>query len=950
MRNHKLVLFNFILICLVLLTFTEASTQPATWQNYWGGYSLETGKSIQQTSDGGFIIAGGTYSFGAGSSDIYLIKTDSLGNTEWIRTYGGPGDELANAVRQTRGGGYILAGLTTSYGAGGYDIYLVRTDPQGDTLWTRTFGSPDDELAVCLQITHDHGYIIAKSTFSLMKTDSLGNLQWEQSYNIHPNAYYNDQASWVEQTIDGGYILTGHSSYYRFGPEPYDVCLIKTNPFGAMQWSQLYLEESDDYAYSVKQTADGHYLVAGTTEGYGAGGSDAFLIKTDALGSRIWFRPYGGRYDDLGAFIQLTGDGNYLLGGTTDSFGPNRYDTWLLKTDTAGVILGWATAGGTMEEYGLSGQQTADGGYVITGTTESFGAGATDVYAAKLNISEPHSPLLQKLNEHFHFYDGPALLPDMFIYPTCSQKMPTNDPSLMDANDLWVLLCYPAKISLMSNNQINGEIDVNDWYRYASGVNTDEFSFDFSQLGGYLPLDIQRILTGFLHFSYETGPWVLPADSIRLSNGMVDTVSASYQINYNGRLAGTADMTIWYDNQLQNLQAQVSDYIIDISDSIVLPEALVSFDTTFVRIPLIPDSVQAVYFKTYTPYRLRCMSRLKVPKSQNPFPSITDLIPQSFVLSYMVETELGYHLTLQAPFMNFNIDTLGNLDVLLEIVQSTYDFQTGEVIESPLFPSQLSYSEIEIFPPLINWWIHNELETPFTENSLHYEHSLGQGVVHSTLPDSAFSSHHLVILGEGPIDLELTDPENQLITKSLNPVSNSIYVENDVNNDQQQDDLILIPYGKPNGEYRVRVVAESGASPNDTYTLQAAFADTVVVLAQNTLISNIPVTPYTIGPLYTGIKGSPDENNIPEKFILYQNYPNPFNPKTVISWQLPFGSDVTLEVYNIRGQKIATLLSASQLSGFHSVVWDASSLASGVYMYRLQAGDYVLTKKMILMK
>jgi hypothetical protein len=614
------------------------------------------------------------------------------------------------------------------------------------------------------------------------------------------------------------------------------------------------------------------------------------------------------------------------------------------------VILGWGTAGGLMEEYGLAGQQTADGGYVIAGTTESFGAGGTDVYAAKLNIAEPQSPLLQKLNENFDFYDGPALLPDIYTYPTQSQKMPTNDPSLLDANDLWVLLCYPAKISLMSNNQINGEIDLNDWYHYASGIITDEFSFDLSSLGGYLPADIVMILTSYYYFNYETGPWVLPAEPIRQSNGTIDTVSATYRLNYDGELTGTCDMTLWYDNQLQDLRAQVSNYIIDLSDSIALPEPLVSFDTTFIRIPLIPDSVQAIYFKTYTPYQLRCMFRLKVPETHNSFPTIYDLIPQSFLLSSLVQTEIGYHLTLQAPFMTFNIDTVGTLDCLMEIILSAYDYQPGEVIESPLFPSQLSYSDIEVFPPLVNWWTHNDLETPFVENNLYLEYSLGTGEIHSTLPDSAFQSHHLVILGEGPIDLELTDPENLVMTRQLNPISNSVYVEDNINGDQQQDDLILIPYGKPNGEYHVRVLAESGASPNNTYTLQAAYEDTIVILAQNTLISNIPATPYTIGPLYTGFAGSLHENILPEIFVLYPNYPNPFNPITTIAFDLPKTSEVTLKVFNILGEEVTTLVADRLSAGSYSYEWDASNLASGVYLYRLQTGEYIETRKMILMR
>jgi hypothetical protein len=142
----------------------------------------------------------------------------------------------------------------------------------------------------------------------------------------------------VEQTIDGGYIIAGHRRYFRFGPEPHEVFLIKTNPFGDTLWTQMYKEPLDDYAYSVEQTADGHYLIAGSTDSYSAGGNDAWLIKTDALGNRIWSQPYGGRYEDFGSFVRITNDGNYLLGGTTDSFSPNRM---MPATETEPVVI-WA--------------------------------------------------------------------------------------------------------------------------------------------------------------------------------------------------------------------------------------------------------------------------------------------------------------------------------------------------------------------------------------------------------------------------------------------------------------------------------------------------------------------------------------------------------------------------------------------------------------------------------
>ena len=188
------------------------------------------GQSVQQTSDGEYIIAGNTYSYGAGDYDVYLIKTDPNGDSQWQKTFGGSDSDHGYSVQQTTDGGYIIAGFTYSYGAGDYDVYLIKTDPNGNSQWQRTFGGPN----------------------------------YEDGYS-------------VQQTSDGGYIIAGSTDSY--GAEYTNIYLIKTDPNGDSEWQKTFGGNLGESGYSVQQTSDGGYIIAGLTDSYGAGNWDVYLIK-----------------------------------------------------------------------------------------------------------------------------------------------------------------------------------------------------------------------------------------------------------------------------------------------------------------------------------------------------------------------------------------------------------------------------------------------------------------------------------------------------------------------------------------------------------------------------------------------------------------------------------------------------------------------------------------------
>jgi len=371
---------------------TESSNEATihitvkNWYKTYGGTNDEYGNSVIQTSDGGYLLGGTTSSFGNGSIDFYLVKTDATGTEEWSNTFGGASSDISHSLIQTSDGGYLLGGRTNSFGNGNYDMYLVKTDVNGSEEWSKTFGGTASDVGYSVIQSSDGGYLFLGETESfgngstdmyLVKTDANGNEEWSKTY-----GGTQFERGWsVLKLLDGGYLLGGYTG--SFGNGAGDMYLVKTDATGLEEWSNTFGGTDLDIIRSAIQTSDGGYLLGGYTASFGNGNYDMYLVKTDANGTEEWSNTFGGTDNEEIHSVIQSSDGGYLLGGYTGSFGNGNYDMYLVKTDANGLEEWSNTFGGTLQEYSDSVIQTSDGGYLLVGRTTSFGNGNYDMYLVK---------------------------------------------------------------------------------------------------------------------------------------------------------------------------------------------------------------------------------------------------------------------------------------------------------------------------------------------------------------------------------------------------------------------------------------------------------------------------------------------------------------------------------------------------------------------------------------
>jgi hypothetical protein len=318
-------IFTIAFVLMSLGSFAYATPISQQWDKTYGGADREAIGSIQQTTDGGYILASTTASFGVGMFSILLVKLNSNGEITWQRTYAvGNFIDTVHSLQQTTDGGYILARGTLPLDNDRMMAMIIKLDANGDIVWNKTF--PEVIELKSIQQASDGGYI-ACGQYYILKLDAMGEISWHYAI---PVDFWKAQ-----QTSDGGYIVSGtHSIHPNM-----DILVLRLASNGDIVWQKIYGGSGNDTG-AIYQIAEDEYFITGYTNSFGVGDYDALILKLNGNGNIMWQKTYGGVHSDYLSAIQKTSDGGYLASGQTRSFGAGDGDLWIFNSMIAVILYG----------------------------------------------------------------------------------------------------------------------------------------------------------------------------------------------------------------------------------------------------------------------------------------------------------------------------------------------------------------------------------------------------------------------------------------------------------------------------------------------------------------------------------------------------------------------------------------------------------------------------------
>ena len=380
---------SLLITLLLILPLFAPQTTPllVTWQKAFGGAKDDVAKGIAPTIDGGLIIASTTRSFGSGKTDMHIMKLDSKGNKLWAKNFGGERKETASAIIQTADGGYVVVGSTKSFGAGGYDFYIVKIDADGNKIWERVAGGSAKDEATAVTATKDGGLLVLGTTKSYgtgsynyyaIRLDANGTLVWEQ---VAGGKEW-DIPSGVVEADDGTFLLVGKSE--SFGENSYDGYVVKLSAEGKFIWEKTFGGKKEDMISAIAKGKDGGFLLVGKTKSYKDKKGDVFIIKLDKDGKKLLVKTYGDKGKDRAYGVTATNDGGYAITGSSRTMSYGRTDFILIMMDKDGNITGSNHYGGKKEEIAYAITELADGGIVMVGDTKTHGSGGMDIYVVRV--------------------------------------------------------------------------------------------------------------------------------------------------------------------------------------------------------------------------------------------------------------------------------------------------------------------------------------------------------------------------------------------------------------------------------------------------------------------------------------------------------------------------------------------------------------------------------------
>jgi hypothetical protein len=355
-------------------------------------------QDVLPMTDGGYLLAGYTTNSTINDCDVYIIKTDAVGNLLWTKTYGGNKPDFPYHMLATNDSNYFIIGYSQSYGGGDYDILLMKIDTAGNLLWTKTYGGNGNDMGRDVIATSDGNYMIVGSSNSpgladqnanLIKIDPAGTVLWSKLFGGSANDYGNG----VRQTSDGGFIMIGQT--FSFSSPGGDAYLVKMDVNGDTTWTKRFGGAYSDEGNYITVNPDGSYVFLVRDSSSAGRDIDVRIIKTDNAGNEIWNKVYGGNLKDTPKMIQPTMDGGYIVGAISRSFGWMNPDMWILKLTTTGDTTWTRHYGGSQNEHCYVVRELPDGSFIACGKTSSFGPDFDPIFL-KLN---PNGTLAVGINE-----------------------------------------------------------------------------------------------------------------------------------------------------------------------------------------------------------------------------------------------------------------------------------------------------------------------------------------------------------------------------------------------------------------------------------------------------------------------------------------------------------------------------------------------------------------------
>lgn len=449
MKTLKSILYIVSLQIILGVGCTWAQAPEIEWQKNLGGSEGETAKSIQPTTDGGYIVAGTSSSINGdvtgnhGSSDFWITKLNSSGGIEWQKSLGGSSEDQAQSIKQTVDNGYVVAGFSSSNDGdvggnqGNYDFWIVKLSPAGALQWQKSLGGSESDTAYDISQTDDGGYLVLGTSSSidgdvtgnhgfadywLVKLNANGNMEYQNSY----GGSGFDIALKIEATTDGGHILVGNSSSNDGDVTGHqgngDYWIVKITQTGSLQWQKTLGGSEGDYGNSIRQAPEGGYIVAGSsysndgdvTGNHGSG--DYWIVKLSQTGNLEWQKSLGGSGEDIAQDIQVVAGGYIVIGGVESSDGDitgyqGSVDYWTVKLNEMADIQWQKTLGGSSFDEGWSIEQTNDNGFIVAGGSYSNDGdvtgnqGGSDYWIVKL---EPDPLGVGEFNNQINIYPNPV--------------------------------------------------------------------------------------------------------------------------------------------------------------------------------------------------------------------------------------------------------------------------------------------------------------------------------------------------------------------------------------------------------------------------------------------------------------------------------------------------------------------------------------------------------------